>query len=682
MSSFNLKSYLIKEAMGARAYRYRDQIHWNRIEDVIKGQAVAVVEIGSDDNNVKQKTWEELRKEMPSLNGAIYEILDFKAEREAFFQARYGIPKDDVRDIFQVFVGYHPFYGCYALSVGPYCASASDWKVMSLYSEEKGHTEILPEDLEEAISNSQARLAENKQDATAAKLLSAAKSIKADKSNRFGAFIRRFQRATVEEISSAAKKYITAITKVLAATSDVDVKDVLNPETDFQIAVKSASGEKPKTNLKFKQHTYKTLSPNTEDGSKLIDKKPLIGRASLLSLNANGLHKLMLATVKSGGLQGIYDQALQIVAQAEKISPENAEAVVNSDIDLMKQVIKKAREIQDDLIKSGNPMAKSMKKIPPFDLIKPKKVGSQRFDALRTRTDQEATARLKLEVLEACNQLQSQDPVKIANLLQSKRDSAHLQSVMGKGRIDPATIKPFINQIKAEQVLRGKNGRKINVKTFKQLLSDAQKDLNFIVENKGSKFNEGFSDLESCYRGAQLYLYSPGADAVDPASKAKVSALFMPAPDLLYRDKSDQNPTSSKLEEMRQQARLLGTESEMLNNVRVASPSEMFLELGGEPPTVVTEETPDKKEMEEPEDDQEKPIPDKQEQKDKQTEFKVEDILKVKDQYLAYVEQINSETEYAPNPTVLCNYCDFQNLCPAGKAKAIDSSNIYGEVNW
>jgi hypothetical protein len=200
MSSFNLKSYLIKEAMGARAYRYRDQIHWNRIEDVIKGQAVAVVEIGSDDNNVKQKTWEELRKEMPSLNGAIYEILDFKAEREAFFQARYGIPKDDVRDIFQVFVGYHPFYGCYALSVGPYCASASDWKVMSLYSEEKGHTEILPEDLEEAISNSKARLAENKQDATAAKLLSAAKSIKADKSNRFGAFIRRFQRATVEEI--------------------------------------------------------------------------------------------------------------------------------------------------------------------------------------------------------------------------------------------------------------------------------------------------------------------------------------------------------------------------------------------------------------------------------------------------------------------------------------------------
>lgn len=64
------------------------------------------------------------------------------------------------------------------------------------------------------------------------------------------------------------------------------------------------------------------------------------------------------------------------------------------------------------------------------------------------------------------------------------------------------------------------------------------------------------------------------------------------------------------------------------------------------------------------------------------TEFEVDEILKVKDKYLGYVEQITSETEYTPNPTVLCNYCDFQNLCPAGKAKAIDSSSIYGEVNW
>lgn len=64
------------------------------------------------------------------------------------------------------------------------------------------------------------------------------------------------------------------------------------------------------------------------------------------------------------------------------------------------------------------------------------------------------------------------------------------------------------------------------------------------------------------------------------------------------------------------------------------------------------------------------------------TEFEVDEILKIKDKYLEYARQINSETDYAPNPTALCNYCDFQNLCPAGKAKSFDNSNIYGEVNW
>lgn len=64
------------------------------------------------------------------------------------------------------------------------------------------------------------------------------------------------------------------------------------------------------------------------------------------------------------------------------------------------------------------------------------------------------------------------------------------------------------------------------------------------------------------------------------------------------------------------------------------------------------------------------------------TEFEVDEILKVKDKYLEYARQINTEKDFEPSPTALCNYCDFQNLCPAGKTKAFDSSNIYGEVNW
>jgi RecB family exonuclease len=62
-------------------------------------------------------------------------------------------------------------------------------------------------------------------------------------------------------------------------------------------------------------------------------------------------------------------------------------------------------------------------------------------------------------------------------------------------------------------------------------------------------------------------------------------------------------------------------------------------------------------------------------------EFTKKEILEVKKQYEEYAAQIRSEKEYEPNPTALCNYCDFLQLCPAGKSKAFDQQ-VYGEVNW
>ncbi len=63
------------------------------------------------------------------------------------------------------------------------------------------------------------------------------------------------------------------------------------------------------------------------------------------------------------------------------------------------------------------------------------------------------------------------------------------------------------------------------------------------------------------------------------------------------------------------------------------------------------------------------------------TEFTKDEIIKVKDKYVEYASQILAEKEYPPNPTALCNYCDYLQQCPAGKGKAFDQQ-VYGEVNW
>ena len=63
------------------------------------------------------------------------------------------------------------------------------------------------------------------------------------------------------------------------------------------------------------------------------------------------------------------------------------------------------------------------------------------------------------------------------------------------------------------------------------------------------------------------------------------------------------------------------------------------------------------------------------------TEFTKDQILEVKDKYQAYANQMLTEKEFAPNPTNLCNYCDYLQQCPAGKSKAFDQQ-VYGEVTW
>lgn len=63
------------------------------------------------------------------------------------------------------------------------------------------------------------------------------------------------------------------------------------------------------------------------------------------------------------------------------------------------------------------------------------------------------------------------------------------------------------------------------------------------------------------------------------------------------------------------------------------------------------------------------------------TEFTVPEILKVKDKYQEYANQINLEKEFIANPSNLCRFCDFLQSCESGRQKCSPDS-LYGEVKW
>jgi len=60
-------------------------------------------------------------------------------------------------------------------------------------------------------------------------------------------------------------------------------------------------------------------------------------------------------------------------------------------------------------------------------------------------------------------------------------------------------------------------------------------------------------------------------------------------------------------------------------------------------------------------------------------EFSVKELLATEKKILNYAEQINSEKEFAPNPSVLCGWCDFLGSCEEGQKQ---TNTFNGEVNW
>jgi len=63
------------------------------------------------------------------------------------------------------------------------------------------------------------------------------------------------------------------------------------------------------------------------------------------------------------------------------------------------------------------------------------------------------------------------------------------------------------------------------------------------------------------------------------------------------------------------------------------------------------------------------------------TEFKREDVMSVEKKYIDYVTAMVTEKNFTPNPTALCNFCDYQERCPEGKTKSYNKP-VYGEVGY
>jgi hypothetical protein len=62
-------------------------------------------------------------------------------------------------------------------------------------------------------------------------------------------------------------------------------------------------------------------------------------------------------------------------------------------------------------------------------------------------------------------------------------------------------------------------------------------------------------------------------------------------------------------------------------------------------------------------------------------EFDLEDILSIKSIYENYANEMLTETEFKPQPQILCRFCDYLDICNEGRQFA-EKQYKTGQTKW
>lgn len=62
-------------------------------------------------------------------------------------------------------------------------------------------------------------------------------------------------------------------------------------------------------------------------------------------------------------------------------------------------------------------------------------------------------------------------------------------------------------------------------------------------------------------------------------------------------------------------------------------------------------------------------------------EFTLDEILPIKDLYLGYAKKIVAEEKFEANPTFMCRFCEYLDICEDGRRK-VEPATVSGPISW
>lgn len=570
---FNLKKTFdqIRLAMAGEWLAYGKQMQWWRIDEIESGDPSWKEWVhGNPEKGLKPNT---------SLINALADARNEYYKKKLLFRARYGVTDDEVDAFYRMYIGYSPMKGMYAMHIGPYTAMPGAWsrtlKLLKDYNKP-----LNPQSLLE-LSNSiplptfpegfDPEAKENKKDQLVKQYKSLLRDkrgileVRADLMNKFSYFLKTYNQIDRANMNRGVNIYLQQLLKSVGA---------MFTEDDIGVIVKAfppdrvgqLDGKVPKINSEFQ-----SIDPNTPEGSKLMTSGTLLGNGSILTLNSKGIQKLLAKTAQDGNWQDLYEQAIQVIAQANGKTVDETRFLVAEDDNFSKLFLEQLQNIQAELKNAGDFRADFLTIALNKKPKNPPRVGAQRPQVHRISKTQKSIINLKMDILKTILDIGTDDPAKVAQTMNAERK---IHKTKAKGKYDAETVQMWINAIKSEDQEIQKMKKKKQIRTYQEIYDTTVKDFNLMNENEELR-DAGQEDLDTAYRFASTTFMESPVEFIDPRFRTKIQ--LPNAPNMFAREGEEDAPvTAKKMTELRMEARKMGTEEEM----KKALKEEILKEIG------------------------------------------------------------------------------------------------------
>lgn len=475
---------LFKESMGSKWRVYRPEYQWFKVEEILNGT---------------NKDWNELVQINPSLQYAVYEFSKvFLQKKMGEFRGRYQVPDEIIKQFFNVYVGYHPSFGLYLGSIGPYTGK----KV---------------EDSENRFAYFTHRLASTDSD-------------------NLRSFLNRFVTASFPKINEALglhpknkkEKFLDGDGKWNGDWISQGLWNILD-ETDFTINIQHRTGEKKGS--RWGSFPYKTLDLTekymrdndislAEQNGEPTPYAEVIGVGSAIELKPKGAIKLAVALADKMNHEEELKKIVESLALQKGITEDQIGNFLYNDQDFASQVCQEYSKI--------NPLVSN--------LFSDRRMGAQREDSLKTPTAMLTRLEAQKEMLVAINEIGTDDPQAIADYMNSSRKFKG----KAKGLLDASIVSTFLEELDPYREIRDESGNLVAEKKYSEILPEFLDTLSQAQELRG------FKNMNQALKMFSLYV-GGAVGKVDPKTKTKL----IDVPTLAEMGEGVQNTTDEQLSNLR-----------------------------------------------------------------------------------------------------------------------------------